>query len=82
MARTSGWIQEYRWLGVLLFMTAVLSAVVITSCGGGGGGGSAGGLCDQCGDDPDGPCMKSFEITVDDTNDRAPGCTESSKCTE
>jgi hypothetical protein len=65
-------IQDYRSLWVLLIMVAVLAAGVISSCGGGGGGGSDGEICDQCGDDPDGPCIPSFTIVP---GDGQPQCT-------
>lgn len=56
-------MQGYGSLWVLLIMVAVLAAGVISSCGGSGGGGSDGGLCDQCGDDPDGPCLDQIVVT-------------------
>ncbi|MCC6764697.1 MAG: hypothetical protein IT293_08545 [Deltaproteobacteria bacterium] len=62
MARTSGGIEAYRSLGAALLVMAVLAVGVITSCGGGGGG-SDGGLCDQCGESPDGPCVPSVTIS-------------------
>ncbi len=64
MAYIGRQIQEFRSLWMLLLVVAVLSAGVITSCGGGGGGGGSDGeLCDQCGDDPDGPCVDSIVVT-------------------
>lgn len=72
MARTSAGFEAYRSLGALLLVMAVLAAGVITSCGGGGGGGSNGELCDQCGDDPDGPCQTT--VLVDPNDPHAPSC--------
>ncbi len=71
MARTSARFGEYRSLGVLLLVMAVVAGGVITSCGGGGGS-SNGGLCEQCGDDPDGPCQTSIVIMP---GDGQPQCT-------
>ena len=62
MGRTSGWVREYRSLGLLLVLVAVLTAAVISSCGSGGSN-ADGGLCSQCGDDPDGPCHTFVNIT-------------------
>lgn len=77
MARSERRVQEFRSLWVLLIAIGMLAGVVITSCGGSGGG-SDGELCNQCGDDPDGPCRPSIIITAvvpDDPNDRVPRCT-------
>lgn len=76
MARTSRGIEEYRSLGVLLVLMAVLAVGLIASCGGGGGG-SDGLLCDQCGDDPDGPCVPSITINKVE-GDKQPQCTSGS----
>jgi hypothetical protein len=35
-------------------------SVAMTSCG--SGGSSDGGLCSQCGNDPDGPCLPAVEV--------------------
>jgi hypothetical protein len=53
--------QEYRSLWLMLLLLGVASTAVINSCGSGGGS-SNGGLCEQCGDDPDGPCQSFVEI--------------------
>jgi hypothetical protein len=53
---------EIRTLIVLLAMVSLAAAFTIASCG--GGGGSNGGLCDQCGGDPDGPCQESVVINA------------------
>ncbi|MEB2286011.1 MAG: hypothetical protein B6D46_14790 [Polyangiaceae bacterium UTPRO1] len=63
MVRTTIRLQGYRSLAALLLLLAVMAAGVVTSCGGGGGGGSDGGLCSQCGDSPDGPCIPSITIS-------------------
>jgi hypothetical protein len=56
--------QDSRSLWLLLSVVAVLATVIITSCGSGGGGSSSNGeLCDQCGDDPDGPCREFVIVT-------------------
>jgi hypothetical protein len=47
--------QRYRSLGLLLLAVAILASSIIASCG--GGGSSNGGLCEQCGGSPDGPCQ-------------------------
>jgi len=60
--------RKYASLAVVLGLVGALS-VVVASCGGGGGN-SDGGLCSQCGDDPDGPCLPSVEV------DRAPDAPE------
>ena len=52
--------RGYLSLGVVLGLVVALS-MALTSCGSGGGG-SDGGLCSQCGDDPDGPCLPSVEV--------------------
>ncbi len=62
MGRTERRAQDYRSLWVLMVAVGLMAGVAITSCGGGGGGGSDGELCDQCGDDPDGPCITSYTI--------------------
>lgn len=72
MVRTSRRGEEYRSLGALLLLMAVLAVGVVTSCGGGGGG-SDGELCDQCGDSPDGPCQST--VLVDPNDPNAPECT-------
>jgi hypothetical protein len=86
MARTTRWVEEYRSLGVLLFVAAVLTAAVMSSCGGGGGG-ADGGLCSQCGDDPDGPCLPAVEITpgngvhcANPARENDPSCTVFLRC--
>ena len=60
MADTRRRIQEYRSLWLLLIVVAGVTAAVISSCG--GGGSSNGGLCEQCGVSPDGPCQPSVEV--------------------
>jgi hypothetical protein len=72
MARTSRRLEGYRSLGVLLALMAVLTVGLIASCGGGGGS-SNGELCDQCGDDPDGPCQST--VLVDPNDSDSPECT-------
>jgi len=52
--RESGKRAFSLWLP--LRALALASAVALVSCGGGGGD-SDGTLCQQCGDDPDGPCL-------------------------
>lgn len=74
MARTAGRWQELRSFGLVLLAIGLLAGSVMTSCGGGGGGGSDGLLCDQCGDDPDGPCVPSITIFPDPANPNIPQC--------
>ena len=62
MTRTER-VQDYRSFWVLLVAIGMLAGVVITSCGGGDGGSSNGGLCEQCGDDPDGPCQPVVQVS-------------------
>jgi len=69
-------------LAVLLLSLAV-SAITIISCG--SGGSSNGGLCEQCGDDPDGPCQASVEVQPGPhapacDNGGAPPCTVALQC--
>jgi len=70
--------RGYLSLGVALGLVVAVS-VVVTSCGGGGGS-SDGGLCSQCGDDPDGPCLPSVE--VDRSPDAPEPCNEPSTSSE
>jgi hypothetical protein len=73
MVHDERWVGDSRSLWVLLILVAVFAAGVITSCGGGGGGGGSDGeLCDQCGDDPDGPCLPSITVVP---GDGQPQCT-------
>jgi hypothetical protein len=84
MTRTER-VQDYRSFWVMLIAIGMLAGVVITSCGGGSDGGSDGLLCDQCGDDPDGPCVPTLTIFPDPENDNIPQCTrpvnEDGSCT-
>jgi hypothetical protein len=74
------------WLILAVLLLALGAGVTtIVSCGSGGGGSSDGGLCEQCGDDPDGPCQSSVEVepgpntpTCDDNGD--PPCTVTLHC--
>lgn len=45
----------------LVLLLVVGAMVAMVSCGSGGGS-SNGGLCEQCGADPDGPCQPSVEV--------------------
>jgi len=88
MARTSGWVGWYRALGAVLVVTAALATATLSSCGGGGGSSDAdGGLCSQCGDSPDGPCLPKVSITpgqgvrcTDPTQEDQPSCTVLLRC--
>lgn len=62
MARAWQEARTYRGLALALLIVGLGSAAVI-SCGGGGGS-SNGGLCEQCGDDPDGPCQSLVFVPV------------------
>lgn len=55
-------VGTYRSLGVLLVLVALAATLTVTSCGSGGGD-ADGGLCSQCGNDPDGPCLLTDEVT-------------------
>lgn len=61
----------YWILGALLPLIAAVSASVIVSCG--SGGSSNGGLCEQCGVSPDGPCQESV-IVAPGPNAPVPPC--------
>ena len=56
---------------------ALASAVALVSCG--GGGDSDGTLCQQCGDDPDGPCLATQSL--DGEPPAAVLCTNGQSCT-
>jgi hypothetical protein len=58
-----GFARRYRSLGMALALVIAVS-VALTSCGGGDGD-ADGGLCSQCGDDPDGPCLTSVQVDRD-----------------
>jgi hypothetical protein len=66
--RVSG--NEYWSLVALLLLVAAVCVSAVTSCG--GGGSSNGGLCEQCGVSPDGPCQKTAFVV--------PGATEPQPC--
>jgi len=66
-------VREYGSLGVMLMLTSVVAVATISSCGGGGGS-SNGGLCEQCGVDPDGPCQQT--VFVDPAPDAPDGCNQ------
>jgi hypothetical protein len=57
-AQLTSW--EYGSLAVLALLVCTAAGLTVTSCG--GGGSSDGGLCQQCGDDPDGPCQPSVTL--------------------
>jgi len=57
-------LAECGSLCVVLLLVSTICITTVTSCGGGGGS-SDGGLCDQCGDDPDGPCQPSVVVDRD-----------------
>lgn len=61
MGRTGSVTKAYGFLALLLLFVGAISATLITSCGGGGGD-ATGGLCSQCGDSPDGPCLSSVFV--------------------
>jgi hypothetical protein len=68
-----------------LLLALAVSVTTIVSCGSGGGGSSNGGLCEQCGDDPDGPCQASVEVQPGPNapacdNGGAPPCTVTLHC--
>ncbi len=65
MAYVERQIRAYGSLGLLLVVVAIVASVAVTSCGSGNGGKSNGALCEQCGDDPDGPCQPRVEYTPD-----------------
>lgn len=71
MGRTRALLESYRSLGLVLLIVAAFAATIVASCGGGGGS-SNGDLCDQCGDDPDGPCQPSGFVV--------PGATRPEPC--
>lgn len=58
MGSQQRFVERYRSLGLLLLVVAAVTTTIVASCGSGGGG-SDGGLCDQCGVSPDGPCQSS-----------------------
>ena len=70
MGQTRSLRNRYWSLGAVLLLVAAISTSVITSCGSGGGS-SNGGLCEQCGDSPDGPCQAN--VVVQPGSD-APAC--------
>lgn len=88
MTRTSGWVGGYRALGAVLAVAAAFAMATLSSCGGGGGGSNAdGGLCSQCGDSPDGPCLPNVAITpgqgvhcADPTQESQPSCLVNLRC--
>jgi hypothetical protein len=62
--------ERYRSLGLLLLAVATLTSSIIASCG--SGGSSNGGLCEQCGGSPDGPCQATALVV--------PGATQPEPC--
>lgn len=56
-------VAECSSLCIALLMVSAVCITTVASCG--GGGSSDGGLCEQCGDDPDGPCQPSVEVARD-----------------
>ncbi|MBI3769087.1 MAG: hypothetical protein HY271_11430 [Deltaproteobacteria bacterium] len=66
MGRTRLMAEQYRSLGLLLLLVAAVTATIVASCGGGGGS-SNGGLCEQCGVSPDGPCQSDAFVVPDAT---------------
>jgi hypothetical protein len=71
MGRTQLVAEQYRSLGFLLLLVAAVTATIVASCGGGGGS-SNGGLCEQCGVSPDGPCQSTAFVL--------PGATQPEPC--
>jgi hypothetical protein len=71
MSRTRLMAEQYRSLGLLLLLVAAVTATIVASCGGGGGS-SNGGLCEQCGVSPDGPCQTDAFVV--------PGATQPEPC--
>jgi hypothetical protein len=75
----------YWILGTLLVLIAAVSTSVIISCGSGGGS-SNGGLCEQCGVTPDGPCQASVvvepgsDVPACDQAGQVPPCTVALHC--
>ncbi len=65
-------VRHYGGLALMLMLVAAVTATIVASCGTGGGSGSNGGLCEQCGDSPDGPCQSSAFVV--------PGATEPRPC--
>ncbi len=58
--RSSMRLKDCGSLCVALLLVFAACITVVTSCG--GGSSSDGGLCEQCGNDPDGPCQPSVEV--------------------
>jgi hypothetical protein len=82
--------REYRGFVVVILLVVGAGVAPLTSCGDGEGD-SSGGLCEQCGDDPDGPCqgesgIPDFQVAAgsDDAerlcDDPAMGCTVTLSC--
>ncbi len=63
MLRRQGRIWDRQTLLLLPLVVVGLTAVVMSSCSGSNGD-SNGGLCEQCGGDPDGPCQPSVVVEV------------------
>jgi hypothetical protein len=63
--------QIGRGLAIVVVLVALGPGATVTGCGGGGGS-SDGGLCSQCGGDPDGPCAPT--ATVARGPDAPPPC--------
>jgi hypothetical protein len=62
MLRRQGRLWDRQTLLLLPLVVVALTAVVMSSCS--GSGDSNGGLCEQCGNDPDGPCQPTVEVEV------------------
>jgi hypothetical protein len=61
MTSTRDIVGKYRSLAFAIFLIALFTSATLVSCG--GGGDADGGLCSQCGNDPDGPCLESDEVS-------------------
>jgi hypothetical protein len=70
--------EDHLAMMAIVLLLSGICTVATMSCGSGSDGGSNGGLCDRCGDDPDGPCVTS--VTVSD--EPLPAfCTPGTACT-